>query len=195
MDEQVTIACDSTEVLPDGSLLVIESMFSNVCDLANDHAEVLSRLHPVKKRLFDQVVAGAATPQFMAGQRVHVELHVNKLRGGVEVLDYAALAHLPFNKVIGEAHARGFEPGAEPVIRQMRDKSFRLLFQAMPPLHHVLGAAFDADHFCEQMAARCAADMHLDDRDVFYIAPTASAADIKQIFAFMRDYRGATPHP
>ncbi|MDB5962597.1 MAG: hypothetical protein JWP59_3891 [Massilia sp.] len=193
-DEHINIACDNTVVLADGSLLIVESMFSTVCDLANDHAEVLARLHPVKKRLFDSVVTGAARAATMPGQRVHIELHVNNLRGGgTEVIDYTSLAGRRFDHVAGEALGRGFEPGAEPVIRQLRDKSFRLLFHAMPPIKHVLGASFDADHFCEQLVARCAADMHQDDHDVFYIARSAGPADIKEIFAFIRDYRGVPP--
>lgn len=186
----VSIACDDTAVTADGSLRIIESMFSTVCDLAHDPAEVLARLHPLKKQVFDQVLTGNAHVQTMPGRRVDIELHVSSLRGGVAVLRYADLGRKKMDTVIGEAHGRGFEPGAEPVIRQMRDKSFRLVFHTMPPLHHALGAAFDPEHFCEALAAGCAADMHQDDRDVFYIAQSAGAADIKQIFAFIRDYRG-----
>ncbi|WP_426195422.1 hypothetical protein [Massilia sp. DWR3-1-1] len=192
-DEQVSIACDNTVVQADGSLRIVESMFSTVCDLARDHGEVLSRLHPVKKERFDQVLTGAATVASLPDRRVDIELHVNNLRGGVEVIDYADLVRHHAAPVIGEAHGRGFEPGAEPVIRQVRDKSFRLLFHAMPPRHHRLGAAFDAEHFCEHLVASCAADMHRDDRDVFYIAQTAQATHIKEIFAFLRDYQGVLP--
>lgn len=165
---------------------LVESMFSTVCDLASDRAELLARLHPLKKRHFDALLAAGGG----AGAGA-VLLQVSTLRGGVETIDYASLAATPLGNVVGEAQARGFDAGAEPVIRQLRDKSFRLLFHTMPPASHPLGKAFDVDHFCDSLLQQCAADMHKDDREVFYIAQSAGAADIKEIFAFLRDYRGA----
>lgn len=188
LEQEVAIARNNTVTGADGSVRIIETMFSSVCDLATDHAELVARLHPLKKRVLDKVLAsGKKTPQ----KRVQVELHVNILHGGgVKVIDYAKLARQKFDNIIGDAHGRGFEPGAEPVIRQLRDKSFRLLFHAMPPRRHALGAAFNVDHFSEQLVERCKADIFHDDRDVFYIAKTARAEDILEIFTFLRDYSG-----
>ncbi|MBC7686243.1 MAG: hypothetical protein H7176_13595 [Bdellovibrionales bacterium] len=193
-EQQVSIAGVTSVRLADGSVRVIDSMFSQVCDLANDHAEVLCRLHPEKKRRFDSVLAEAAQAG-AASQRVDIELHVNHLHGGIAVLNYAELVRTRHHNIAGEASARGFEPGAEPVIRQLRDKSFRLVFHAMPPAHHRLGEAFDPEHFGSALVASCSADMHQDDRDVFYIASSAGAEHIKEIFTFLRDYQGAPPAP
>lgn len=180
------VSSDNTVVLADGSTRIVESMFSTVCDLAGDHAEVLCRLHPARRQAFDRVLAG--------GQRIAIELHVNNLRdGGVTVIDYVSLAASGVDKVIGQAQARHFDPGAEPLIRQVRDKSFRLLFHRLPPAQHVLGEAFDLEHFCDALVDHCTADMHQDDRAVFYIAPSTSADQIKQILTFLRDYRGLPP--
>lgn len=192
-DQHVSIAGVTSVQLADGSVRIIESMFSQVCDLANDHAEVLCRLHPLKKQRFDRVLADAAQERTAGCPRVDIELHVNHLHGGIAVLNYAELARARFDNIAGQASGHGFEPGAEPVIRQLRDKSFRLVFHAMPPEQHRLGEAFDADHFGPALVAACAADMHQDDRDVFYIASSARAAHIKEIFAFLRDYQGASP--
>jgi hypothetical protein len=188
LEQEVTIARNGTVVAADGSLRIIETMFSSVCDLVNDHAELVARLHPLKKRVLDQVLADSRQS---SAPPVHIELHVNNLHGGgVKVIDYATLAHVRFGNIIGDAHGRSFEPGAEPVIRQLTDKSFRLLFHAMPPRRHALGAAFDVDHFSEQLLKQCGADIFHDDRDVFYVARSARAADIVEIFTFLRDYKG-----
>lgn len=191
-EQHVTIAGVTSVRLADGSVRIIESMFSQVCDLANDHGEVLCRLHPVKKQRFDTALAEATRSGPLPRPRVDIELHVNHLHGGIAVLDYAELAGETFDNVAGEASGRGFEPGAEPVVRQMRDKSFRLVFHAMPPERHLLGDAFDPEHFGAALIAHCSADMHQDDRDVFYIASSARAEHIKEIFAFLRDYQGAS---
>lgn len=190
LEQEVTMARNATVIAADGSLRIIETMFSSVVDLSSDHAELVARLHPLKKKVLDKVLADSRNAQAHE-PRVDIELHVNKLHGGgVQVFDYATLAHRGFGNIIGDAHGRGFEPGAEPVIRQLADRSFRLLFHAMPPRRHVLGAAFDVDHFSEQLVKCCGADIFHDDRDVFYIAKSARAEDIREIFAFLRDYEG-----
>lgn len=194
LEQEVTIARNGTVVAADGSLRIIETMFSSVCDLSSDHAELVARLHPLKKRVLDRVLGAGRPGSAEPAQRVAIELHVNMLHGGgVKVIDYATLAHRRFGNILGDAHGRGFEPGAEPVIRQLADKSFRLLFHAMPPRRHALGAAFDVDHFSEQLVAQCDADIFHDDRDVFYIARSARAEDIREIFGFLRDYKGPPP--
>lgn len=130
------IRADNVVSRENGSLHIIESMFSAHCDLAADRLEVLARLHPVKKAAFDLLPPNCL-----------IEVHVNRPGGGIKTIDYATIRKLAPTNVIGAVQGIGFDSGAEPLIRQMSDRSFRLVFNAMPPLAHPLGAQFDMDDF------------------------------------------------
>lgn len=196
--ESFQLVSDNVVMREDGSIALVESMFSGVCDLAADRGEVLARLHPAKTKFFDMVSSGAELqvqlqsakgPATDARFHRNIEIHVNHPRGGIVVIDYASLAKAP-NRVIGEARGKGFDANAEPILRQMQDRSFRLVFCSMPPRGHRLGAAFDMDHFGAALMKSCKADIKWDDRDVFYISKSATASDIREVLGFMAGYSG-----
>lgn len=173
------IRADNVVSRENGSLHIVESMFSAHCDLAADRLEVLARLHPVKKAAFDLLPPNCL-----------IEVHVNRPGGGIKTINYATIRKLAPTNVIGAVQGIGFDSGAEPLIRQMSDRSFRLVFNAMPPLAHPLGAQFDMDDFGAALIRCCAVKVDWDDRDVFYIDKSAGPGDIRAILGFIRDYRG-----
>jgi hypothetical protein len=178
-NNMTTLKADNVVVRENGSLHIVEAMFSASCDLSTDRLEVLARLHPAKKNALDQMPPNCL-----------IEVHVNKPGGGIKKIDYSTIRNLAPTNVIGEAHGKNFDEGAEPVLRQMRDGSFRLVFNAMPPLSHPLGANFDIDDFGEALTRCCKVKIDWEDRDVFYIDKRAGADDIRAVLGFIRDYRG-----
>jgi len=195
MAEPLQITCDATTVGNDGKMYLHESMFSGMFDLPNNHAEIVARLHPLKRKLFDALVAGEhieTEAKNEQGVVVKVPLdndvtvHVNQRYGGVRRFSYASII-AKHARTYGEVQARGFDANCEPVIRQMPDRSFRIIFNTMPPRGHVLGAAFNMDHFGASMIKLTESKMTWDDRDVFHL-PSATEAEIRTILQFLLTY-------
>lgn len=196
--ETLRAVCDDIVMLDASRPMIVETMYSARYDLARDHCEVLARIHPAKKAFFDLVSRGGRVPvSIRDGYRppvtavLHdqIHLHVNGPDGGMAILDYAAVARSALT-VTGEAQGRGFDADAEPVIRQMPDRSFRLVFFAMPPSVSRLGAAFDVDHFGDALLRATDADLRWDDCDVVWIAPGAGAQAIRALLRFLSVYDG-----
>jgi hypothetical protein len=102
-------------------------------------------------------------------------LYVNVPDGGEpHPLSYASIMGR-HRRSFGEVHARGFDANAEPVIRQMPDRSFRLVFCTMPPRAHVLGEAFDMNDFAKRLIKLTDAKITWDDRDVYPRHPSVLA--------------------
>ena len=197
-DNHFQIVCDNLVQTADGRVAIVESMFSGSAELKTDRLEVLARIHPVKKQFFDGVLSGACAsaeiPTDRGGRREaafvpDIDIHVGG-KGGAAKLSYSAIAGLAPTNVIGEVHARGFDANAQPLIRQMADRSFRLVFCSLPPRSHALGARFDMDHFGAALIKHCAADIAWDDRDVFTIGKSAGADAIREILGFLQTYGG-----
>ncbi|MES2295800.1 MAG: hypothetical protein V4582_02105 [Pseudomonadota bacterium] len=195
-DPHFQIVCDNTVLDGSGKVRIIESMHSALRDLSTDHDEVLARIHPVRRKFFDAVCAGEKVEVAMNagnGGKHKVEVHrdisirVNQPQGGVAKLAYASLAGRGGGAVRGEVLGKGFDANAEPIIRQMQDRSFRLVFCTMPPRQHVLGEAFDMEAFGEGLVSSVKAKLVWDDRDVFYFE-TASADEVREILVYLRDY-------
>ncbi|WP_426167623.1 hypothetical protein [Pseudoduganella sp. R-34] len=195
MAESLQITCDATTVGDDGKMYLHESMFSGLYDLPNNHAEIVARLHPAKRKLFDALVGGEeieVETKDAKGAVVKVRLdndvtiHVNQRYGGVRRFSYSSII-AKHARSYGEVQARGFDANCEPVIRQMPDRSFRIIFNTMPPRGHALGAAFNMDHFGAHMVKLTESKMTWDDRDVFHL-PSATEAEIRAILQFMLTY-------
>lgn len=192
------LVCDNIVWDGDGRAMITETMFSAVSDLSTDHGELLARLHPLKKELFDHVHAGSYVPvstRTESGRVIESHLHhdikiyVSTPRGETHGLDYSTVLRSQ-SSATGEAHGHGFDANAEPVIRQMPDRSFRLIFCSLPPIAHRLGQAFDMDHFGQALLDNCKAEIKWDDRDVFWISKSASADQIREVLAFVKSYEG-----
>lgn len=196
MSDSLQITCDNMALGDDGKMRLFESMHSALADLSNDPTEVVARIHPAKQKTFDAIVNGAnievAVRNNRGGQAnvtIHddILLYVNVPGGGEpHPLSYASIMGR-HRRSFGEVHARGFDANAEPVIRQMPDRSFRLVFCTMPPRAHVLGEAFDMNDFAKRLIKLTDAQITWDDRDVFHIA-SAKEADIRAILQFLQSY-------
>ena len=195
MSESFHVSCDNVVWGSDGKMHVHESMFSEVCDLSGDLTEVVARIHPVKRHFFDALAQGAqievtARNPYGGMSTVaiarEVTLHVSGPDDADHSLDYASVM-ASHGRSFAEVHARGFDAGAEPVLRQMPDRSFRLVFCSMPPRAHVLGPSFNMDDFGGKLLALAKGRITWDDRDVFHIA-SASEAEIRAILQFLLTY-------
>lgn len=195
------LICDKVGVDPLGGYKIVESMHSAVFDLAGDFGEIAARIHPVKQKLFDAVMNGTEVKAPVTGEdgsarqvavNRDIELHVSRAGGSIAVVSYVHVTgKLPVG-VKGQVVVKGFDEGADPVIRQMKDGSFRVVFCSMPPRRHPLGAAFDADAFADALFNSVKATVVWDDVDVIHV-PSASEEEIREIYGFMLGYGKATP--
>ena len=194
---KLQLVCDNVVADPLGGYKIVESMHSGVFDLAGDYGEIAARIHPVKQQLFDAILKGEEVQAQVDGASVivnrDVELRVNHPRRGLADVLYAHVAgKLPVG-VRGQLAVRGFDETADPVIRQMRDGSYRVVFCTMPPRRHALGAAFDADAFGDALFNAVKAQVVWDDQDVIHV-PSATQEEIKEIYQFLLSYgKGMSP--
>lgn len=196
MVDKLQFVCDNVVADRSGRLKIFESMFSSFRDLSADLGELAARLHPAKKRLFDEIASGATVNVKVQGSLgnggiqnfdPHITIKVNRPTGGMADIRYDDLSGKLAGAVRGEVTGRGFDENAEPVIRQMHDGSFRVVFCSMPPLHNALGDAFDMDAFGAALTTSVTAKVHWDDRDVFYIE-RANEAQIREVLHFLMNY-------
>ena len=190
------VVCDNIVADPLGGVKIVETMHSSVFNLSADYGEIAARIHPLKRELFDAILNGAEVAvQVRDGLGdLHsvpinrdIEIHVNRWGAGVAEVFHTHVTGKEAVSVRGEARARGFDEGAEPILRQMQDRSFRLVFCTMPPRRHVLGEQFDMDAFAEALINGVQAIMVWDDRDVFHI-PSATEEEIREILGFLYSY-------
>lgn len=197
--DNIQIVCDNIVTDVEGNLKVVESMFSSTFNLTNDHNEILTRIHPVKKKLYDAISSGALTSvsatSAESGKAVNmklnrrIEVHVNKPGGGIFIVDYTDLAEKQPQFVAKEIQVKGFDENSDPVIRQMLDGSLRLVFCTMPPRKNRLGKSFDIEAFGKRLQQNVKAQLEWDDRDVFYIK-SAGSNTIREITDFLQCYGG-----
>ena len=188
---KLQLVCDNVVLDPLGGYKVVESLHSGVFDLAGDYGEIAARIHPLKQQLFDAVLRGEEVQAQCEGVDVvlnrDVELHVNHPRHVLAHVLYAHVAgKLPVG-VRGQLAVRGFDEGADPVIRQMRDGSYRVVFCTMPPRRHALGAGFDVDAFGDALLNSVNAQVVWDDVDVIHM-PVATQDEIGELYQFIASY-------
>ena len=190
------VVCDSIVADPLGGIKIVEAMHSSVFNLSDDYGEIAARIHPLKRALFDAILNGAEVEvQVRDGNgELHsvpinrdIEIHVNRWGDGMAEVFHTHVTGKEAVSVRGEAQARGFDESSEPVLRQMQDRSFRLVFCTMPPRKHVLGERFDMDAFAEALINGVQAILVWDDRDVFHI-PSATEEEIREILMFLYRY-------
>ncbi|MBC7685721.1 MAG: hypothetical protein H7176_10890 [Bdellovibrionales bacterium] len=188
---KLQLVCDNVVADPLGGYKVVESLHSGVFELASDYGEIAARIHPLKQQLFDAIVKGEEVEAQVDGVNVavnrDVELHVNHPRRALAHVLYAHVAgKLPVG-VRGQLAVRGFDEGADPVIRQMRDGSYRVVFCTMPPRRHALDAAFDVDAFGDALLNGVKAEVVWDDQDVIHV-PAATQDEIRELYQFLLNY-------
>jgi hypothetical protein len=176
---------DNLVRIDDHRFKVVEAMSSGKHALSTDLAEVIARIHPAKWQLFQEIAAGqvatAATIEFKLKQR----------DGNITTLAWDQLANATASTVRGAVQAKGFDVSAEPVLRQMNDGSFRVVFCSMPPAHHPLGREFDVDKFGQALCQLAPDKILWDDRDVFIIE-RATEPEVRAVLNFLKTYGQAT---
>ncbi|MET3131525.1 hypothetical protein AAKU55_001787 [Oxalobacteraceae bacterium GrIS 1.11] len=190
---QSNITFDNVIFEADNSVSLVESMFSAPFNLALDHAEIMARIHPAKKAVFDAITEHALASleivdrQGKTGRKFvnnNIKINVNNRAGGIASIDYCAISRTAAAPTFREFKMHGFDENAEPVVRLMDDRSLRLVFCSMPPRNPVLGARFDMDAFGEQLQHSVNAEIVWDDRDVFYIQSTIPS-NVREISNFL----------
>src|SRR4030095_16168442 len=182
--QSITIRTDNVVYRADGCLLV-EAMFSGLVDLTDPSVNVASRLHPTKAQAFEWIVAGQCRSVAPEGKPTalipDVEIHVNRPHEGIvvrhfsEFLDrYRELRERGASDDVGATITLGgFDPGAEPVLREMRDGSLLLIFAFLPPLvsenDPTKGTRFDFDTFGTEIEKGAGVPVIWDDREVFVV--------------------------
>lgn len=199
----IPIVVDNVVYRQDGCLLV-EAMFSGLADLTSPSADLAARIHPAKAEAFEWIIGGQCsvtaegTPTPMVPD---VQLHVNNPRGGLAVRHFSefleASRQLHERGQSGEVRATvtlaGFEPGAEPVLREMRDGSLLLVFAFIPPRVTVGQPAkarrFDLNTFGTEVERAAGVPLAWDDKEVFVVQRPRSDT-VERIRGFLNSYWG-----
>jgi hypothetical protein len=212
-DEDVDVRADILVRNPEGGLIV-EAMFSSVVDLSDPAVNLAPRIHPAKARVFEAVVTGQCrltvrggspdgSSPFAPGESFDtlpdVQFHVNQPDGGIlkrhfsEFLDRSRelLERGACDEVRSTITLPGFDPDAEPILREIRDGSLLLIFGYLPPLviesDPAKAQQFDLDAFGEELEKAAGVSMIWDDREVFVIKrPTSRTID--RIRQFLVNY-------
>lgn len=198
MASPLRIRADNVVLQPDGSFHLVEAMFSATTDLTGPAPLLASRLHPIKAEAFLTLLqpSGKATPLGQATPvRVsEVGLSVNGPKGTVvrsfsEIADCsrALVSTGSCSGVTATFGLQGFDPSAEPILRQLEDGTSLLVFAALPPLitesDVAKAARFDLDSFGNEVIRTVPAGCVWEDREVFVIrAPPSQVLDALQRF-------------
>lgn len=197
----IPIVVDSVVTDQDGCLLV-EAMFSGLVDLTSPAVDLAARIHPMKAEALDWILSGAC-PVTSEGKPTpvlpDVQIHVNDPRGGIAVRHFSefleASRQLRKSGQSGEVRATvtltGFDPGAEPVLREMRDGSLLLIFALIPPRvaegQTANARRFDMNTFGAEIERVAGVPVVWDDREVFVIQrPQTDTAE--RIRGFLQSY-------
>lgn len=206
--QSIRIRVDHLVEGPDSDKIV-ESMFSRVLDLSLPQTNLLPRLHPNKMRVFHWItaqhpVAVNIDDETTPGNKPlnlepDVDLMVNRPEPGLAARRFSEflsrcgklLEQGMSEDVIRTIELTGFDPGDEPVIREMRDGSLLLVFAAMPPFitesDPAKARSFDMTKFGNEIEAAAGVPMIWDDREVFVISEPRSDT-IERIALFLKGY-------
>jgi hypothetical protein len=170
---------------------IVESMFSRVIDLSLPQTNLLPRLHPNKMRVYYWITAQPPVAVHIDNEKApknrslnlvpDVDLTVNRPEPGLTTRKFSEflprcvtlLEQGMSGEVIRTIELSGFEPGDEPVIREMHDGTLLLVFAAMPPFvtetDPMKAALFDMAKFGEEIEGAAGVPTIWDDREVFVI--------------------------
>jgi hypothetical protein len=211
--QTVIIRADNVVSREDGHLLV-EAMFSSVVDLTGPAENLAARLHPSKARAFEWIVTGQSPTVTSTGGQPEpaaecvsadvnvvpdVQLHVNQPAGDTVVRHFSeCLEHS--RQLLNQGSCpgvqrtivlAGFEPDGEPVLRQMQDGSFCLVFACLPPLATETdpekAKRFDMNAFGEEIQQALKVAVAWDDREVFVI-PQPDKDTVERLQQFLAEY-------
>jgi hypothetical protein len=197
----IPIRVDNVVYRPEGCLLV-EAMFSTLVDLSSPSVDLSARLHPTKAEAFEWIVTGqcsVASEGKPTPVVPDVQLHVNRPQGGIAVRHFSEFLERHRRlRDCGESEGvratmtlAGFEPGAEPVLREMRDGSLLLVFAFIPPrvTEGQLAKAkrFDLNTFGGEVEKAAGVPVTWDDKEVF-VVQRPRGDTVARIRVFLQNY-------
>lgn len=186
--DSFTIACDKM-FIANGKNYFVEAMFSDRFELSDDLAEIVARIHPAKKTVFEHLHRENLKEQPGFEKNI-IEFNVNKTSGGSESFPYSRLRGITPKKVVREVEIEGFDNNANPVIRELDNGSLRIVFCNLPPISYSGDTNFDMDDFGSKLLKSAKARIIWEDRDVFYVShPFPETID--NIQQFIQNYSGA----
>jgi hypothetical protein len=201
----IPVVVDNVVYRQDGCLLV-ESMFSGLVDLTSPAVDLAARIHPSKAEAFEWIISGqcSVTTEGKPTPVVpDVQLHVNNPRGGIAVRHFSeffeASRQLRERGQSGEVRATvilaGFDPGAEPVLREMRDGNLLLVFAFIPPRvtegQPAKARRFDLNTFGAEVERAAGVPVAWDDKEVFVVQRPRSDTS-ERIRGFVQSDWGAS---
>jgi hypothetical protein len=197
----IPIEVDNVVRRQDGCLLV-EAMFSGLVDLTT--ADLAARLHPTKAEVFEWMLAGECSVT-SEGKPTPVipdlQFHVNNPRGGLDVRHFSEFLEGcrqlrergQSSDVRATVTLTGFEPGAEPVLRDMRDGSLLVVFAFIPPRvaegQPAKARRFDLNTFGAEIERAAGVPVAWDDKEVF-VVQRPRADTVERIRGFLQNYWG-----
>jgi hypothetical protein len=197
----IPIRVDNVVSGPDGCLLV-EAMFSTLVDLTSPSVDLAARLHPTKAEAFEWILTGQCSV-VSEGKPVavtpDVQLHVNRPQGGIAVRHFSEFleGHRRLrdcgesDDVRATIPLAGFEPEAEPVLREMRDGSLLLVFAFLPPRviedQPAKAKRFDLHTFGEAVKKAAGVPVVWDDKEVF-VVKRPRGNTIEKLRKFLQNY-------
>jgi hypothetical protein len=200
----IRVVVDNVIYAQDGCQLA-EALFSGLVDLTSSSVELAARLHPTKAEAFEWIIAGQCSV-ISEGKPIPVVpdilFHVNNPQGGSALRHFSEfLEQCRKLRNCGQAgdvrstiSLFGFEPRAEPVLREMHDGSLLLVFASIPPIGIQGGTAklrrFHMNTFGTEIERAVGVPVVWDDRDVFVIR-IPEADTIERVRGFLQGYWGA----
>jgi hypothetical protein len=199
--KSISIRVDNVVQHPDGHLLV-ESMFSGVANLGDPDFDLAARLHPIKATAFEWIIGGqcsVADQGTLVPVVPDVQFHVSKPEGGITIRHFSEFvsAHRQLaangksTTVRATTTLSGFEPDAEPVLREMHDGSLLLIFACMPPRvteqDPAKASRFDLGAFGQDLERAAGVPLLWDDREIF-IAQSPQRQTAKRLSDCIQGY-------
>ena len=131
-----------------------------------------------------------------------MQLHVNNPRGGLAVRHFSECSEASrqlrergqASEVRATVTLAGFEPGAEPVLREMRDGSLLLVFAFIPPRvaegRPAMSRRFDMNTFGAEVERAAGVPVAWDDKEVFVVQRPRTDT-VERLRGFLQSYWGA----
>ena len=186
--DSFTIVCDKMFVTEDGTSHFIEAMFSEKFALAFDLPEILIRIHPAKKTVFDHLLRENQETTSPLKKNA-IKFNVNKSTSGSETISYSRLTNVTPKKIVREIEIENFDFNANPVIRQIDTGSLRIVFCNLPPISFMADTEFDMNDFGSKLLKSSKAKIIWEDRDVFFVS-NPYPETIDEIQQFVENYGG-----
>lgn len=158
---------EAIKALPEA--IINEAMYSAIYSLKDYPEEILLRIHPQKKEIYDAILGGNTIVKQNNQQIkiVDVMLVLNSLEsGGLAELNYSAICSTPVRHFEEKIQVEGFDAKGEPIIYKMKDGTIRVVFFELPKKD---SKAFDLDKFSNEFINVVGCGMVHDDREVFHI--------------------------